>query len=93
MGRCLAYLEDEEIELHPSKDPKGQKGPKTCRRYFSIKEQERIILLRFGSLTDDSHQAHTPTEVLYRTGVRLSTQCNIVDRWRKRGFLVYSSRR
>lgn len=61
---CLTFLEDRAPAHHilPLK-PKRKSGPKTCRRCFSKQEQEQVILLRYGSLTSDSTQCHTPTEV------------------------------
>ena len=52
-----------------------------------------MIFLRFGSLIDDSHTYLRPTEVFKRTGVRLNTQYNIIQRWRRRGFVVVKVKR
>jgi len=71
-------------------------GPKKrliLRRELPLATQAFVIFLRFGSLTDDSHTYLRPTEVFKRTGVRLSTQYNIIQRWRRRGFVVVKVKR
>ena len=52
-----------------------------------------MIWLRFGSLNDDSRLYMTPNEVFKRTEVKLSTQFDIVNRWRKRGFAIVRLKR
>ena len=50
--------------------------------------QAIVIWLRFGSLNDDSNPCLTTTEVFKRTGVKMCSQHKIIDRWRRRGFVI-----
>jgi len=57
---------------------------------LSVSVQALVIYLRFGRLYSDKIRWLRPMEVLKRTGVRPSAQCNIIKRWRRRGFRVES---
>ena len=60
------------------------------RRPFNVSQQALVIYLRFGSLTSDRKAWHSSKEVFERTGIKPNAQCNIINRWRKRGFQVQS---
>ena len=65
------------------------KGTKyLLRRQHSISMEALVIFMRFGSLTNDNHKWLTATEVFKRTGVKIKTQWSMVNRWRKRGFII-----
>ena len=49
-----------------------------------------MIFLRFGSLESDRQPWHKAAEVFRRTGVKPSSQYNIIARWRQRGFMITS---
>ena len=59
-------------------------------RLFTFSQQALIIYLRFGSLTSDRKAWHSSKEVFFRTGIKPSAQCNIIKRWKKRGFNIES---
>jgi transposase len=63
------------------------------RREHSNEKQALVIFLRFGSLHDDGSPWLRANEVHRRTGVRPSTQCAMIKRWRARGFIVTKTRR
>jgi len=58
------------------------------RKKFSVEMQSLIIFLRFGSIISDDHQWLRPRDVEKRTGVKVCSQVQIIDRWRKNGFRV-----
>jgi len=58
------------------------------RRKFSVEMQTLIIFLRFGSIINDQNQWLRPRDVEKRTGVKVCSQVQIIDRWRKNGFRV-----
>jgi transposase len=58
------------------------------RREFSEEMQALVIFLRFVSLNTDKRIWLTPSEVFKRTGVRMSSQLKIIQRWRQRGFVI-----
>ena len=60
------------------------------RRCFTEAQQRMVIFLRFGSLTSMKRQCKTPKEVHQQTGVRPSSQWNIIRRWREQGHRVIS---
>jgi hypothetical protein len=51
------------------------------RRNLTLEEHRRVIWLRFGSLDSMDKPWHSSKEVFLRTGVRPSTQYNIIKRW------------
>ena len=52
-----------------------------------------IIFLRFGSLSDESRPWLGAMEVFLRTGIKMSTQYNIIRRWRQHGYVVLKKKR
>ena len=58
------------------------------RKEFSEEMQALVILYRFGSLNSDRNIWLRPSEVFKRTGVRMSSQLKIIQRWRQRGFVI-----
>lgn len=54
--------------------PKSKKHSLRVRQEFSESVQALVIFLRFGNLSDDSHEWLTPSEVFKRTGIKLPTQ-------------------
>ena len=58
------------------------------RREAPLATQALVIFFRFQSLNSDATPWLRPTEVLKRTGVSLSCQGKIIQRWRARGFII-----
>ena len=55
--------------------------------------QALVIFLRFASLQTDARPWLAPTEVYRRTGVKLTSQWRIIQRWRSNGFLILRNQR
>ena len=58
------------------------------KRCVSEELQALVIYLRFGSLNHDANTWLSSTEVFRRTGVKPTTQCAIIKRWRAREFTI-----
>lgn len=63
------------------------------RKEHSQEMQALVIFLRFGSILSDEKKWLTSTEVFRRTGIKSSTQYQMIQRWRKRGFLIIKQKR
>jgi hypothetical protein len=61
------------------------------RRRFTVEEQALVIFLRFGSLNSDEKVWMTFTDIWKKTGVKIQSQFAIINRWRKRGFVIYNA--
>ena len=63
------------------------------RTQHSMGTQALVIFLRFQSLQTDARPWLAPTEVYRRTGVKLTSQWRIIQRWRSNGFLILRNQR
>ena len=83
----IGFLEGlKSVRPRRQKAVKGFKMRKT--RAFSLSQQAFVIYLRFGSLSTDKENWHSPSEVFKRVGIRHGAQYNIIQRWRRRGYCI-----
>jgi hypothetical protein len=61
------------------------------RRRLTVEEQALVIFLRFGSLNSDEKVWMTFTDIWKKTCVKIQSQFAIINRWRKRGFVIYNA--
>lgn len=54
--------------------------------------QALIVYMRFGSLTTPGPPLRTYEQIFKRTGVKVSTQHNIIARWTHNGYKIESHR-
>jgi hypothetical protein len=55
------------------------------RREHTLAMEALVVYLRFGSLSEPSRAWLKATEVFQKTGIKDSSQYNIIKRWLKRG--------
>ena len=85
----LHYL-DTQQEPHPPSRRRKKTLKMGLIKPFTLAQKALVIYLRFGSVTSDRKVWNSSKEVFMRTGVKPSAQCNIIKRWRKRGFRLES---
>ena len=85
----LAFLESQEMVriIRPEKVHEPNLA-KPFRRNFTIEEHRRVIWLRFGTLDNRDCIRFTSKVVFQMTGVRPSSQNNIIRRWERHNFKV-----
>ena len=62
------------------------------RKRLTQEMQALIVFLRFGSMSTDEKTWLSVSEVFKRTGIKPSTQLEVFDRWRRRGFVIYNEK-
>ena len=88
----MHYLEKQikishEQKQYPLKEKSNKKKPhidmrgimKKTKIFHSLEKQALVIFLRFGSLNSDKREWMKATEVYEKTGIKISSQWNIIN--------------